>query len=69
MSTTQVSLSVGLLLGIVLTFGGFGPFVVVLVFGAVGLVVGRILDGKLDPQALLGRGADHVRLGRGSDRR
>ena len=34
MSTTQTALFVGLVLGIVATFGGFGYFLVVLVFGA-----------------------------------
>ncbi len=58
MSTTQAALFVGLALGIVATFGGFGPFLVVLVFGAVGLLVGRVLEGKLDLGTLTGRSSD-----------
>jgi hypothetical protein len=30
----------------------------VLVLGAIGLIVGRVLDGQLDLNALLGRGRD-----------
>jgi len=55
MSTTQTALFVGLVLGIVATFGGFGYFLVVLVFGVVGLVVGRVLEGKLDLRSLTGQ--------------
>ena len=55
MSTTQSALFVGLILGIVATFGGFGYFLVVLVFGAIGLVVGRVLEGKLDLRSLTGQ--------------
>ncbi len=55
MSTSQSAMFVGLTLGIVGTFGGFGPFLVVLVFGAIGLLVGRVLEGKLDLGRLTGR--------------
>lgn len=55
MSTTQTALFVGLVLGIVATFGGFGSFLVVLVFGAIGLVVGRVMEGKLDLRSLTGQ--------------
>jgi hypothetical protein len=46
---------VGLVLGIVLAFGGFTALVTVLLFGLIGLVVGRIAEGKLDLQALFGK--------------
>jgi uncharacterized membrane protein len=36
-------------------FGGFGAFLLVLVLGALGLLVGRYLDGKLNLSALSGR--------------
>ena len=61
MSTTQTALFVGLVLGIVATFGGFGTFVVVLVFGAIGLVVGRVLEGKLDLRSLTGQSSAKLR--------
>lgn len=57
MSATQGGLVVGLVLGVVAAFGGLGAFLVVAALGAVGLVVGRILDGRLDLNALLGRNA------------
>ena len=41
-----------------IAIGGFGAFLVALVLGLVGLVVGRVLDGDLDLNALLGRGRD-----------
>lgn len=48
MSKTLIGLAIGLLLGTVWAFGGFGHFVLVIVIGAIGLVIGLILDGKLD---------------------
>ncbi|MBG6192368.1 putative membrane protein [Arthrobacter sp. CAN_A212] len=54
MSRSSIGLFVGLVLGIVVVFGGFLELLAVIVFGAVGLVVGRFLDGKLDVQELLG---------------
>ncbi|MGI3779878.1 MAG: hypothetical protein ACRYG2_03795 [Janthinobacterium lividum] len=55
MSRTTTALFVGLILGLTAAFGTFGAFVIVLLFGAIGLVVGLVLDGKLDLAALLGR--------------
>ncbi|MDN5724421.1 MAG: hypothetical protein L0G99_00625 [Propionibacteriales bacterium] len=55
MSTSQIGLLTGLVLGVVAFFGGFGAFLIVLVMGAAGLLVGRWLEGKLDVQALFGR--------------
>jgi nitrate/nitrite transporter NarK len=48
MNSTTLGLLTGLALGITGAFGGFGAFLIVLVLATVGLVVGRILDGKLD---------------------
>jgi len=43
---------VGLALGFAWAFGGFVAFLIVLVAGAVGLAVGRWLDGHHDFEAL-----------------
>ena len=55
MSRTTIALFVGLILGLTAAFGTFGSFVIVLVFGAIGLVIGLVLDGRLDVAGLLGR--------------
>jgi TM2 domain-containing membrane protein YozV len=58
MNATQTGLLAGLALGLAGAFGGLGAFLIVLVIGAIGLLVGRALDGQLDINALLGRGRD-----------
>jgi hypothetical protein len=58
MNATQTGLLAGLALGLAAAFGGLGAFLIVLVLGAIGLIVGRALDGQLDLNALLGRGRD-----------
>lgn len=58
MNATQTGLLAGLLLGFAAAFGGLGAFLVVLVLGTLGLLVGRVLDGRLDLNALFGRGRD-----------
>ena len=58
MNATQTGLLTGLVLGVAGAFGGFNAFLIVLVLGALGLLVGRVLDGQLDLNALLGRGRD-----------
>jgi hypothetical protein len=58
MNATQTGLLAGLVLGLAGAFGGLGAFLIVLVLGAIGLFVGRALDGQLDLNALLGRGRD-----------
>lgn len=58
MNATQTGLLAGLILGIAGAFGGFGAFLIVLVLGAIGFAVGRVLDGELDINAVLGRGRD-----------
>ncbi|MFC5061682.1 DUF2273 domain-containing protein [Actinomycetospora atypica] len=63
MSNTTLGLAVGVALGFAGAFGGFGAFLLVLVLGAVGLLVGRWLDGQLDVDGI----ADQFR-GSGSDR-
>ncbi|MFI9450106.1 hypothetical protein [Amycolatopsis sp. NPDC052450] len=55
MNSTQLGLLTGLALGLAAAFGGFTAFIVVLVLGALGLLAGRVLDGKLDLSQLTGR--------------
>jgi hypothetical protein len=54
-NSTQLGLLTGLALGLAAAFGGFGAFLLVLVLGALGLLAGRFLDGKLDLSHLIGR--------------
>lgn len=58
MSGTTLGLLTGLALGLAAAFGGFTAFLLVVVFGALGLLVGRVADGKLDLAQLLGRDKD-----------
>ncbi|HEX2131832.1 MAG TPA: hypothetical protein VHH15_09725 [Actinophytocola sp.] len=55
MTSAHAGLLTGLALGLAAAFGGFGAFLVVLVLGTLGLLVGRYLDGKLDVAQLFGR--------------
>ena len=48
MTRTTIGILIGLTLGLALAFGSFGQMLIVALFGAIGLVVGRILDGELD---------------------
>jgi hypothetical protein len=63
-NTTVVGLFSGLALGFAGAFGGFSAFVIVLVLGAIGLGVGRWLDGKLDLSALASMGRDRDNVSR-----
>jgi len=58
MNGTQTGLIAGLILGLAAVEGGFTGFLVALVVGAIGLVVGRVLDGELELGDMLGRGKD-----------
>jgi hypothetical protein len=58
MNSTALGLLTGLALGFAGAFGGFGAFLIVLVLAALGLVIGRVLDGKLDLSQLTGVGRD-----------
>jgi ABC-type molybdate transport system permease subunit len=42
---TLVGMAVGIVLGLAWAFGGFGAFLLVLVLGAIGFVVGRVAEG------------------------
>lgn len=57
MTTATAGLLAGLLLGIAAAAGGFTGFLLALVLGAVGYVVGGHRDGEFDAMALL-RGRD-----------
>ncbi len=58
MNATQTGLLAGIILGAAGAFGGFTVFLIALVLGAIGLVIGRALDGELDLGGVLGRGRD-----------
>ncbi|SMD25940.1 hypothetical protein [Kibdelosporangium aridum] len=58
MSATTLGLLTGLALGLAAAFGGFTAFLLVAVFGTLGLIAGRVADGKLDLTQLLGRDRD-----------
>lgn len=51
MNTATVGLAAGMALGFAAYFGGFWAFLLVLVLGAAGLVVGLVLQGDLDVRA------------------
>ncbi|OXM74886.1 MULTISPECIES: hypothetical protein [Amycolatopsis] len=55
MNATIAGLLTGLVLGLAAAFGGFGAFLIVAVLGGLGLLAGRVLDGKLDLSQLTGR--------------
>lgn len=57
MSATQIGIVAGLVLGLALS-QGFMAFVVTLLLGVIGFLVGRVLDGELDLSELIGRGKD-----------
>jgi len=58
MSATSLGLIAGLALGFAVAFGGFTAFVLVALFGALGLAIGRFAEGRLDVSALTGRWTD-----------
>ncbi|MEV7423968.1 MULTISPECIES: hypothetical protein [unclassified Streptomyces] len=49
MSMAVVGLLAGMALGFAGYFGGFGAFVLVAALGVVGFVIGRFVDGDLEP--------------------
>ncbi|MEU9374608.1 hypothetical protein AB0D94_12680 [Streptomyces sp. NPDC048255] len=68
MSMAVVGLLAGMALGFAGYFGGFGAFLLVAALGAVGFVVGRLLDGDLELGDLL-RPRDRGDRGDRGDRR
>ncbi len=55
MNRTSLATIVGLLLGIVFVFDGFGDMLIVALFGAIGYGVAKVVDGDLDLNELLSR--------------
>lgn len=68
MSMSVVGLVAGMALGFAGYFGGFGAFLLVAALGAVGFVLGRFLDGDLEPGVLF-RPRDRGERGGRDDRR
>ncbi len=58
MTTSTIGLLAGLLLGIAAATGGFGGFLIALVLGVVGYLIGGQYDGELDLNRMLGRKRD-----------
>ena len=58
MNATRTGLLAGLILGVAGSIVGFGAFLITLVVGIVGMLVGMALDGRLDVTSLIGRGRD-----------
>lgn len=59
MNATTLGLLTGLILAVAGVIGGFSGFLLALVLGAIGLLVGRVLDGELDlSQILSGKDRD-----------
>jgi hypothetical protein len=48
MTRTTLGVVIGLALGLALAFGSFGQMLIVALFGAIGFVVAKVLEGDLD---------------------
>lgn len=48
MDTTRTGLFAGLLLALIAVLGGFWAFLLAVVLGTIGLVIGAQLDGRID---------------------
>ena len=56
MNRTALATITGLVLGLALVFGTFGGMLIVGLFGLIGYVIAKVLDGDLDVQGWLSRG-------------
>jgi hypothetical protein len=56
MNRTALATLTGLVLGLALVFGSFGDMLIVGLFGLIGYVIAKVLDGDLDLQGWLSRG-------------
>jgi hypothetical protein len=56
MNRTALATLTGLVLGLALVFGSFGDMLIVGLFGLIGYVVAKVIDGDLDVQGWLSRG-------------
>jgi hypothetical protein len=48
MTRTTLGIVVGLALGLALAFGSFGQMLIVALFGALGFIVAKVLEGDID---------------------
>jgi uncharacterized membrane protein len=55
MTRTIFATLIGLALGFALAFGGFGRMLLVALFVAIGLIVGKVLEGDLDLSPYISR--------------
>ncbi len=55
MTTSTIGLLAGLLLAIAAAVGGIGAFLLAVVFGVVGYVIGAQYDGEIDLAALVNK--------------
>lgn len=55
MNRVSLATIVGLILGLALIFGSFGDMLIVGLFGGIGYLIARALDGDLDLSMLRGR--------------
>jgi len=55
MNRVSLATLVGLILGLALVFGSFGDMLIVALFGAIGYLIAKFLDGDLDLSLLRGR--------------
>jgi hypothetical protein len=56
MNRTALATITGLVLGLALVFGSFGDMLIVGLFGLIGYVIAKVIDGDLDVQGWLSRG-------------
>lgn len=55
MKTTHLTLLVGLFLGAIAAFGSIGQFLIVLLFGVIGVAVGLAMEGRVEVKGLTDR--------------
>ncbi len=55
MNRTALATITGLILGLVLVFGNFGDMLIVALFGVIGYLAAKVLDGDIDAQGWLSR--------------
>ena len=55
MNRTALATITGLVLGLALVFGNFGDMLIVALFGAIGYIAAKVLDGDIDTQGWLAR--------------
>ena len=56
--TTAMGIVIGLALGLAVAFGNFGDMLIVALFGVIGFVVAKVLEGDLDLGGYLPRRRD-----------